>query len=110
MSTHPKSRRLRIALTAVVALIGALLMALWLRPPELLRVAAGYAAKIVCSNVYLAGRDPDEVLRDDVQAPGIAVLRLMRVTVDRAHGLVHAGLLGFIGNGLAAVRADLSCV
>ena len=96
--------------TLIAALVGALLLALWARPPELLRVGASYAAKMVCSNVYLAGRDAAEVLRDDVQAPGSALLRLMRVTVDPVHGLVRAGLLGFIGDGLAAVRSDRSCM
>jgi CubicO group peptidase (beta-lactamase class C family) len=110
MSAAAKSQRVALASGAIAALIGVLLLALWARPPELLRVGANYAAKIVCSNVYLAGRDPADVLREDVQAPGAAVLRLMRVSVDPAHGLVRAGLLGFIGDGLAAARPDRSCV
>ncbi len=110
MSAGRKSKRIALASGAIAALIGAPLIVLWARPPELLRVGANYAAKMVCSNVYLAGRDPAEVLRDDVQAPGAVLLRLMRVTVDPAHGLVRAGLLGFIGDGLATVRPDRSCV
>ena len=96
------------AVTLVLVLAG-LLAALWLRPPDLLRVGASYAAKIVCSNVFLAGRDPDEVLRVDVQAPGVRLLRLMRVSVDREHQVVHAGLLGFIGQGLAVARPRVGC-
>jgi CubicO group peptidase (beta-lactamase class C family) len=113
MLTRKSKRIVRIsgAIAALIgALAGALLIVLWAKPPELLRVSANYAAKIVCSNVYLAGRDPAEVLRADVQAPGVALLRLMRVTVDSAHGQVRAGLLGFIGDGLAAVRPDQGCV
>ena len=110
MSAARKSKRIALTSGAIAALIGALLIVLWARPPELLRVGANYAAKMVCSNVYLAGRDPAEVLRDDVQAPGAVLLRFMRVSVDPAHGLVRAGLLGFIGDGLAAVRPDRSCV
>jgi CubicO group peptidase (beta-lactamase class C family) len=34
------------------------IFALWINPPDLLRVAANYSAKIVCSNVFLAGRGP----------------------------------------------------
>ena len=99
---------LRIAVTLVLLLL-ALVFALWIKPPEILRVGANYSAKIVCSNVFLAGRDPDEVLRIDVQAPGVALLRLMRVTVDRERRVVHAGLLGFIGDGLAVERPGAGC-
>ena len=81
----------RIALGLVLLLL-VLVIALWLKPPDILRVGANYAAKIVCSNVFLAGRDPDEVLRTDVQAPGIALLGLMRVSVDRNQRVVRAGL------------------
>src|SRR5882724_12306645 len=94
---------------AFVVLLLALLFALWVKPPEILRVGANYSAKIVCSNVFLAGRDPDEVLRIDVQAPGVALLRLMRVSVDRERQVVRAGLLGFIGDGLAVARPGTGC-
>jgi CubicO group peptidase (beta-lactamase class C family) len=96
----------------IAAALGGLLLvilALWLRPPELLRVGAAYAAKIVCSNVFLAGREADEVLRSDVQAPGVALLRLMRVSVDRQDRVVRAGLLGFIGGGIAVARPGVGC-
>ena len=94
---------------ALILLLAALLVALWLRPPDLLRIGANYSAKIVCSNVFLAGRDPDEVLRTDVQAPGIALLQLMRISVDRQQHVVRAGLLGFIGDGLAVDRPNTGC-
>lgn len=99
---------LRIAVTLVLLLL-VLAFALWVKPPEILRVGANYSAKIICSNVFLAGRDPDEVLRTDVQAPGIALLRLMRVTVDRERRVVRTGLLGFIGDGLAVARPGVGC-
>jgi CubicO group peptidase (beta-lactamase class C family) len=99
---------LRIA-TALVLVLLVLAFGLWMKPPEILRVGANYSAKIICSNVFLAGRDPDEVLRTDVQAPGIALLRLMRVSVDRERRVVRAGLLGFIGDGLAVARPGTGC-
>ena len=94
---------------ALILLLAALLVALWLRPPDLLRIGANYSAKIVCSNVFLAGRDPDEVLRTDVHGPGIALLQLMRISVDRQRHVVRAGLLGFIGDGLAVDRPNTGC-
>jgi CubicO group peptidase (beta-lactamase class C family) len=72
-------------------------------------VGANYSAKIVCSNVFLAKRDPDEVLRVDVQAPGISILKLMRVSVDRQLGVVRAGFLGVVGDGVAQYRRDKGC-
>jgi CubicO group peptidase (beta-lactamase class C family) len=100
---------LRRTAAALLALIIVLTLFLWCKPPELLRVGANYSAKIVCSNVFLAARDPEEVLRVDVQAPGIALLRLMRVSVDREHGVVRAGFLGFIGDGFAIARPGKGC-
>ena len=95
--------------TLCLALVSFAMAVLWLKPPDVVRVASNYTAKSVCSNVFLAGRDPDEVLRTDVQAPGHPLLRLMRVAVDRERGVVRAGLFGFIGGGLAVVRPDTGC-
>src|SRR3984957_17858594 len=100
---------LRRLAAAFALLLLACAFILWVRPPDLLRVGANYSAKIVCSNVFLAARDPDEVLRTDVQAPGIGLLRLMRVSVDRERRVVRAGLLGFIGDGLAIERTGNGC-
>src|ERR1700686_1666685 len=108
----PTSRLSKVLSRIGVALVLLLLVcafALWVKPPDLLRVGANYSAKIVCSNVFLAGRDPDEVLRADVQAPGVGLLRLMRVSVDRERRVVRAGLLGFIGDGLAVERSGQGC-
>ncbi|MCA0275348.1 MAG: beta-lactamase family protein [Proteobacteria bacterium] len=90
---------------AVVALAGWLYFA----PPALIRVGSGYAAKIVCSNVFVAGRDAGQVLADDVQAPGHPLLRLMQVTVDKEAGTVRAGLFGVFGRGLAVAHEGAGC-
>jgi CubicO group peptidase (beta-lactamase class C family) len=99
-------RRIVGALLLLIIVVAALL---WFKPPALLRVGANYSAKIVCSNVFLAGRDPDEVLRVDVQAPGISLLKAMRVSVDRERGVVRAGFLGAIGDGVAQYRPGHGC-
>ena len=96
-------------LGALVLLAGALALWLWLAPPAMLRVAAGYAAKIVCSGVFVAGRDAAEVLRIDVQAPGHPLLGFVTVSVDREARVVRAGLLGFAGRGLAVARDGTGC-
>lgn len=93
----------------VVLAIAALVAWLYIAPPELIRVGSGYSAKIVCSNVFIAGRDANDVLAVDVQAPGHPLLRLMRVSVDKNRGTVSAGLFGVLGKGIAVSRDGLGC-
>jgi CubicO group peptidase (beta-lactamase class C family) len=95
----------------VIALVAVLGVAGWLyfAPPAMIRVATGYSAKIVCSNVFIAGRDADEVLAFDVQAPGHPILKLIDIDVDRDARTVRAGLLGLFGNSVAIARQGLGC-
>jgi CubicO group peptidase (beta-lactamase class C family) len=113
---HGREAKMRRILTfftwllslAVVAAGG---LAGWLHfaPPDLIRVGSAYTAKIVCSNVFIAGRNADEVLRVDVQAPGHPLLRLMRLDVDKQAGTVSAGLFGAFGKSLAIHQPGLGC-
>ncbi|MER9073456.1 beta-lactamase family protein [Mesorhizobium sp. M0904] len=94
-----------------LAVLAAAILAGWLyfAPPELIRVGSGYAAKIVCSNVFIAERDANDVLAVDVQAPGHPLLKLMRVSVDKEKGTVSAGLFGALGKSVAVAREGLGC-
>ncbi|TPI14405.1 serine hydrolase [Mesorhizobium sp. B4-1-3] len=92
----------------ILAVIG-LFAWLYFAPPELIRVGSGYSAKIVCSNVFIAGRDPNQVLAVDVQAPGHPLLRLMKVSVDRKRGMVSAGLFWVFGKSVAVERFGVGC-
>jgi CubicO group peptidase (beta-lactamase class C family) len=93
----------------LAGLLAAVLLWLWAAPPNLIRVGAGYAAKIVCSSVFISGRDAHRVLQDDVQSHGHPLLRLMRVSVDHEQRVVRAGLFGFAGGGLAVARDGTGC-
>lgn len=94
-----------LAMAALASFFGWLV----LFPPELLTLGDGYAAKIVCSNVFLAGRDPQDVLADDVQAPGHPLLKLVRVSVDREEQSVTARMMGFAAPGRAVYRPRRGC-
>lgn len=92
---------------------GTVLVTLWavtawltLSPPDLLRVGSNFTAKTVCSNVFVAGRNPDEVLANDVQAPGHPLLRLMRIDVEESARTVTAGIFGFFAKGRADFRGE----
>ncbi|MCZ4092123.1 serine hydrolase domain-containing protein [Sinorhizobium psoraleae] len=78
-------------------------------PPDLLKVGDGYAAKIVCSNVFIAKRDPQAVLAEDVQAPGHPLLKFVRVSVDRDRETVTARIFGFAAPGRAVHRPGFGC-
>jgi CubicO group peptidase (beta-lactamase class C family) len=83
----------------------------WLHfaPPALIRVGAGYAAKIVCSNTFVAHRDPRDVLEDDVQAPGNPLLGYFDLDVSEARRSVTASFLGHFGSMTALSRPGLGC-
>jgi len=100
---------LKIAAAAVALVLGGVVLKAALAPSELLRVGAAYSAKMVCSNVFLAGRDAQAVLADDVQAPGNPVLKVMRASVDKDQQLVRAGFFGLFGKGLAVYRPGTGC-
>lgn len=82
---------------------------LYLAPPDLLLVADAYSAKIVCSNRFVAGRDPAEVLAVDVQAPGHPLLKFVSVAVDETDKSVSAHMFGFFAPGYAVYRDGLGC-
>ena len=102
-------RILKWLLVVIVVLIVGMGAWLAVAPPDLIRVGTNYAAKIVCSNVFLAGRDADVVLADDVQAPGHPILRFVSVDVDRQARQVEATLLGFVAPATVVARPGFGC-
>lgn len=100
---------LKGALVLVLVAIAALAGWLFFAPPDLIRVGTGYSAKMVCSNVFIAGRDPEEVLAVDVQAPGHPLLGFIDIDVDREREIVSAALLGVFGRNQAVHREELGC-
>jgi len=102
-------KKLALAAAAVLVAVAGGAWTLAVHPPELLKVGANYSAEIVCSNVFVAGRDARSALTDDVQAPGHPILKYLNVKVDQERKLVRAQLFGFIGDGLAVYRPGTGC-
>ncbi len=94
---------------ALVAAIIVFLVAIRVAPPELLQVGDSYAAKIACSNVFMAGRDAEKVLADDVQAPGNPILKAVMLDVDKDKGKVTARLLGYAAPRSSIYRPGYGC-
>ena len=99
----------KIALSVSIALLLSVFVWLKFNTPDLIRVGTNYSAKIVCTNVFLAGRDAAEVLADDVQAQGHPVMKFIQIDLNRDKGLVRANLFGLFGRGLAVFRPGTGC-
>jgi hypothetical protein len=91
-----------------IPLLGILGLSGWLAfiRPELLPLASAYAAKTVCSNVFIAKRDADAVIRTDVQFAEHRVVKLMKIDVDTANRRHLLAELGFRrqGQGVNSIR------
>ena len=62
---------------------------------RLASIGIAYQAKMVCSGVYVSGRDPQEVLAD-VDIDDLALLRHVNVSIDRRAQSVTATLMGAV--------------
>lgn len=60
-----------------------------------LPIGTGHAAKTLCSNVFLANREPDTIMREDI-VPVHFLFKLVDTEVDREEKSVTATSLGFI--------------
>lgn len=96
---------------AAIPLLGILGLCGWLAflRPELLPLASAYAAKIVCSNVFIAKRDVDAVIRTDVQFAEHHVVKLMKIDVDADKQRVEAALFGLFAKRYAAYVEGRGC-
>ena len=71
-------------------------------------IGAAYQAKILCSAVFVSGREPDAVLGEDLGYPTIDYLGWFDARVDRAAGRVASSFLGLVTRE-AAYRPGLGC-
>jgi CubicO group peptidase (beta-lactamase class C family) len=99
-----------IAWLVAVIIVVAIGAASWLYvfPPELIRVADAYSAKIVCSSVFVSGRTMDEAFKVDVQAPGNPMLKYIKVEQVGADR-IDASFKGVLARESAVYRPGLGC-
>ncbi|WP_316224806.1 MULTISPECIES: serine hydrolase [unclassified Bradyrhizobium] len=77
--------------------------------PDILPLASAYAAKTVCSNVFIAKRDADAVIRTDVEFAEHHIARLMKIETDTANRRVEAALFGLFWKRYAAYDERRGC-
>ncbi|MEC7963500.1 MAG: 6-aminohexanoate hydrolase, partial [Pseudomonadota bacterium] len=107
MSKLGKILKGAVGTVALLGVAGAGYLAI--SPPALLKVATNYSAKIVCSNVFIAGRDAEEVLALDVQAPGHPVLKQISMRVDEDRQRIETRVFGFFAPAVSQYRPGLGC-
>jgi CubicO group peptidase (beta-lactamase class C family) len=76
---------------------------------DALQLASAATAKIVCSNVFMAGRDVDAVFQADLLALGHPILHLMKIDVNAADHRVDAGFFGLIAERHAQYVEGRGC-
>jgi hypothetical protein len=77
--------------------------------PEVLPLLSAYAAKTVCSNVFIAKRDADAVIRTDVQFMEHSVTKLVKIDIDTAGRRVEAALFGLFARRYAGYAEGRGC-
>lgn len=96
---------------ALALLIGASIAAAYaFHLPEIARIFTSGAAKMQCTNVFVAGRDPALAFEQDFRrasSPG-RYLALARPVVDRENRTVTATLFGFVPE-TAVYREGIGC-
>ncbi len=100
-----------LMLLATIAPLAILALSGWLAfiRPEILPLASAYAAKAVCSNVFLAKRDRDAVIRTDVRVAEGGITNLLAIDVDTASRRVDAAVLGLFATRHAAYAEGRGC-
>jgi hypothetical protein len=101
-----------IGLLATIPVLGILGLSFWLTfvRPELLQNATATAARIVCSNHFIAHRDVQTIRRDDLVALGHPVFNFMKIDVDAVNQRVKVSVFGVFAERQAQYVEGRGCV
>jgi len=101
-----KTAKQRILTAGGVVAVAALLAVAWLLS-KALPIGTGYAAKYVCSAVFVSGRDPAKTFAEDVR-PVNPLAAAITVAVDRPRQRVQADAFG-LAKAVAVFREGCGC-
>jgi CubicO group peptidase (beta-lactamase class C family) len=90
----PRSRRRFATCTLICTLLAVLGYGGWWLA-QAAPIGTAYAAKVLCSSVFVSGRDPQQVVENDILADNHPLLRLVQARVDSARRRTSATFLGF---------------
>lgn len=100
-----------LKLLVAIVLLGVLVFSVWLTfiPPNGLLSATAYAAKMVCSNVFIAKRDADAVIRTDVAFALPRIVKRLNINIDTANQRVEAAYRGLFAKRYAQYEEGRGC-
>lgn len=90
---RPSHRARRLAVRALLATLAVLLLGAAIPAYRIALIGSGFAAKSVCSAVFVSGRPVADAL-EDLRAYRSTPLDLVRVAVDRDRGLATGSMFG----------------
>ncbi|MBV9561122.1 MAG: serine hydrolase [Bradyrhizobium sp.] len=101
-------RRTFLALAATAVLGGLTLAAAWAHDAP--KVATGFVAQVLCSETFVSGLAPEQIVRETTEAmPGAGLIRwALAYDVDRGRRDVTVTLFGF-GRSHAVYRGAIGC-
>jgi CubicO group peptidase (beta-lactamase class C family) len=100
-------RPVKRLLTVVLLLSGAALAAAGWLAAKALPIGTGYAAKYLCTSVFVSGRDAQTVFEEDVR-PVNPLAAVVAYRVDRPGAAVHADAFGLFAS-TAVYREGCGC-
>jgi len=94
-----------------IVLLGVMGLSGWLTfsPPDGLLSASAYAAKMVCSNVFIAKRDADAVIGTDVEFVLPRIVKRMKISIETANQRVEVAYLGLFAKRYAQYEEGRGC-
>jgi len=94
-----------------IVLLGILGFSGWLifSPPDGMLSASAYAAKMVCSNVFIAKRDADAVIGSDVALALPRIVSRLKIRVDAANQRVEVAFRGLFAKRYAQYEEGRGC-
>ena len=91
-----KKKKAILGVVVLVLVLGIAFVFIKLNLAAQLRIGVGWKAQILCSGVFVSGRDAALVLKEDVAVHPI--LKFIRTTVDYEKKEVRTSFLGLIKN------------
>jgi CubicO group peptidase (beta-lactamase class C family) len=104
----PRPSRLRLIASLGAALVGATIAIAGYYLSRLAPIGTAYAAKTLCSGVFVSGREASSVIDEDIMADVHPLLRFVVPSVDRARQRASARFLG-LALREAQYRPGLGC-